>query len=462
MGRRAIPFLVAASVAVSACIPDPPDERGDPRRAMRHVSKQAPSVAQEHGGVFGGKVKLLGYAMDPERPAPGKTVRVTWYWQVLEPLGDDYRLFTHLVDAETGTMCTGCNFDGSSVDGLRALYPPSRWQAGDYVEDVQRIVLPQEIPFEEAEFRVGFYLGSERLRVEGGPVDDARRARGPRFETGYEPPPLPELEVPRAGGTITIDGRLDEPDWARAARTGFYLNATDGAAARPRTKARMLHDGEKLYVAFECEDDHIHTTLTKRDDHLWTQDAVEIFIDPEGRGRDYYELQVSPTGTIFDTLVHRHPSRDDAWDAGATAAAVRSGTLNDDSDVDREWSAELAIPLASLHAGGARPGDRWRLNLFRLDDRLGGRRAFLGWSPPLANTTHVPDRFGWIVFGPIPRAAGATGEAGPASGDGGEPAGGDGGTHRAAGDYTRHRAPGYDTPRHAAGDGAATAPREGR
>ncbi len=418
MGPRAIPILVAASVAASACIPDPPDERGDPRRAMRHVTRSAPSVAHEHGGVLGGKVKLLGWSLEPERPEPGKTVRLTWYWQVLEPLDGDYRLFTHLVDAESGALCQGCNFDETSVDGLRAIHPPSRWEAGEYVEDAQRIVLPREIPFPEAEFRVGIYLGAKRLAVEGGPRDGANKARGPRFDTGYEPPPLPELEVPRAAGTIAIDGRLDEPDWARAARTGYFVSATDGAEGRPRTKARLLHDGERLYFAFECEDDNIHSTLTKRDDHLWTQDAVEVFVDPSGQGHDYYEVQVSPAGVLFDTLVHRHPRRDDSWDARATAAAERSGSLNDDTDVDREWSAELAIPLASLREGGASPGDRWRLNLFRLDDRLGGRRAFLGWSAPLSNTTHVPERFGWIVFGPSPEAGPTGSDSGAARGDG--------------------------------------------
>jgi hypothetical protein len=114
------------------------------------------------------------------------------------------------------------------------------------------------------------------------------------------------------------------------------------------------------------------------------------------------EFQVSPAGVIFDTKVHSHPRRDDSFDGKAKAAVKRRGTLNDDSDADRGWTAELAIPLASLSPTAPQPGDTWRLNLFRLDDRLGGRRAFLAWSTPLANTTHVPERFGRITFGTVP------------------------------------------------------------
>ena len=36
---------------------------------------------------------------------------------------------------------------------------------------------------------------------------------------------------------------------------------------------------------------------------FWEQDAVEIMVDPDGDGNHYFELQVSPTGNIFETAL---------------------------------------------------------------------------------------------------------------------------------------------------------------
>lgn len=396
-------LLLPALLCPSGCIQGTPDNREAAEETIkRHVGTKAPTPGHRLDAYFGQKVQLVGYDLSPEEPTPGEPLRLTWHWHCAEELGDGWQIFTHLVDASTDQMCKGGNFDTSSANNLRNHYPPSRWKQGDYVRDVQRIVLPEKLPFLEAEFRVGIYRGNTRLEITKGPHDRQRRARGPRFGTGYEPPSLPELILPRAEGSITIDGHLNEPGWSQAARTEAFVNATDGERGLPRTKARLLYDDTTLYLGFDCDDDNLHSSFTKRDEHLWTQDAVEVFIDPPGRGRDYLEFQVSPAGVIFDTKVHSHPRRNDAYDGHAKAAVQRRGTLNDDSDADRGWTAELAIPLMSLSPRLPQPGQTWRLNLFRLDDRLGGRRAFLAWSTPLANTTHVPARFGRMTFGPLP------------------------------------------------------------
>lgn len=404
--RHYVPFatllgVLTAQFLLHGCIQGPSGGGGGDRPSSQYVNKRAPEPEHRLDIQFGNQIELLGYDVEPAEPSPGEKIRVTWYWHCKRPLSGEWSMFTHLVDHRTGQMCMGCNYDRESEGNLRAVYPPGRWKAGEYIRDIQRFTLPSKIPFEEAEIRIGIYQGSERLEITDGPHDRERRARGPHFPTGWEPPELPEIIVKRALGTLTIDGVLDEEDWARAAVTEAFVNATDGNRGRPRTKARFLYDAERLYIAFECEDDHLHSTFTKRDDPLWTQDAVEVFIDPPGKGRDYYEFQVSPAGKIFDTLVHSHPRRDDSYDGQPRAGVKIKGTLNDDSDNDNGWTVELAVPHSKLGAAKATPGKSWRINLFRLDDQLGKRRAFLGWSPPLANTTHVPSRFAKITFGPV-------------------------------------------------------------
>lgn len=414
-------LLVSFAAATVGCIQGTPGGSGSEESVVaQYVSTKAPEPEHRLDVLFDNKVELLGYDIDPATPEPGKSVRVTWYWHVLEELGDGWSIFTHLVDAETGRMSAGGNFDEASVDSLRRLHPPSRWKAGTYVRDVQRLTLPEKIPFVEAELRIGLFRETRRMTISEGPRDRQKRARGPRFATGYEPPPVAKLIIPRATGPVTIDGELSNAEWAATARTSDFVRATDGRPDRPRTKARLMYDDENLYIAFECDDDHLFSTFENRDDHLWKQDAVEVFIDPRGRGRDYLEFQVSPAGKLFDTKVHRHPRRDDSFDGRAKAAVQREGSLNDDSDRDRGWTAELMVPFAGLGQRPPRPGQEWRLNLFRLETKRNGRRGFQGWSPPLANTTHITGRFGRITFGPTsPGSRTAGSDAGADGGDAG-------------------------------------------
>jgi hypothetical protein len=406
--------LLTAATGLAACIQGSPDQHlGTEDVVARHVGREAPTPAHRVGARFGDSAELVGYDLEPATFEPGETVRVTWHWRSIGRLEEGHEIFTHLVDAETGRMCRGGNFDTASVDGFRRLHPPSRWEPGTYIRDVQRIAIPEDVDVAEAELRIGLFRGSRRLPIADGPRDDQNRARGPRFETGFRPPPVAELRAVHVATPIEVDGRLDETAWQAAAWTAPFANATSGEPDQPRTTAKLLFDAEHLFVAFECEDDHLHSTFTRRDDHLWKQDAVEVFVDPAGRGRDYFEVQVSPAGLLFDTKVHEHPRRDDGWDARARVAVTKRGTLNDDGDRDEGWTVELAIPFATLGGVPAPEGASWRVNLFRLDTMRNGRRAFLGWSPPLANTTHVPARFGKIAF---------PGTRGPADGPGGEAA----------------------------------------
>ena len=79
------------------------------------------------------------------------------------------------------------------------------------------------------------------------------------------------------------------------------MNTVNGNAGDFNATVRTLWNDEKLFVGFSVADDFIHNDLEGRDAHLWEQDCVEIMVDPDGDGRNYFEIQVSPTGQIFDT-----------------------------------------------------------------------------------------------------------------------------------------------------------------
>jgi hypothetical protein len=201
---------------------------------------------------------------------------------------------------------------------------------------------------------------------------------------------------------------LDESDWARASRTEQFVRTMDGLPGEPVVTAQILWDDTSLWVAFEVQDDFLKCTFDRgsRDAHLWEQDTVELMVDPDGDGEGYFELQVSPTGLVFDTrfdTVRRPaPFGYPEWDSGLEPGVTARGTPNDDG-MDQGYTVEARIPFAAFAEGNdpaepPRVGETWRIALYVLDARPEGQRG-VGWSPPLVGDFHVPNRFGRVTFG---------------------------------------------------------------
>jgi hypothetical protein len=208
-----------------------------------------------------------------------------------------------------------------------------------------------------------------------------------------------DLVVPFAVEVPAIEGVIDEPAWRGAARIEF--RATDGRREpRYRTEARLLWDLENLYLAFDCRDPDINSSYTRRDEPLYMQEAVEIFLDPDADRQDYLEFEVSPANVLFDaSFTARRQGLNQAYDPTIQSAVKVEGTLNQPGDQDRGWTVEMAIPFLGMTGQGKVPpgaGDRWRMNLYRLDKSALGDEAS-SWKST-AGDFHDLDAFGWIRF----------------------------------------------------------------
>jgi hypothetical protein len=194
-----------------------------------------------------------------------------------------------------------------------------------------------------------------------------------------------------------IDGRLDEPAWASAATAEPFVEPGSGASAPtadPRGLARVLWDDTTLYLGFAVHSTRLEGGFPKdaRDPHLWEHECVEVMIDPDGDGDnvDYYELQISPQNLIFDSRFEGYntprggplgPFGHEDWTAGGQRAVVVDGTLDDDTDTDRGYTVELAVPFRSFDRARhvpPRPGDAWRVNFYVMKHNGG-----VAWSPIL-------------------------------------------------------------------------------
>jgi hypothetical protein len=385
--------------------PQPTEE--DIKAAHANVLKTTPSPRYASMAVLqnagGGKITYLGMDVDAETVAVGQPFTLTHYYRVEQPVPEGWRLFVHLDSPDRRGHLTA---DHVPVSGK---YPVPRWQAGEIIRDIHKVVLPSTWPSDKVQVYVGFWKGQERFSVASGRQDGKNRVFAAELPVrGAAPPPPPKrllVRKLRPGTVITIDGKLDEPAWREANTTGLFVNTLDGSPVSKPALARVLWDDNNLYVAFELQDADIISSMEKHDDKLWTQDAAEMFIDADGDRKTYVELQVSPRNVTFDSWLPSYRANDNAWDSGMVTAVQLNGTLNKSDDTDTSWTAEVRIPLTAAKGrmetmGGVPPkvGTEWRVNFFRMDSSNGKPQAASGWSPPLVGDFHALDRFGLLVF----------------------------------------------------------------
>ena len=290
-----------------------------------------------------------------------------------------------------------------------------------------------------------FFFAGERRSVHSN--------EGPQ-QTLIQNIPCTDADIPRyiarrASAAPVIDGKLDERRWREAARSSPFVDLVHGTPAHLDTRAAVLWDDQYLYVGYWLEEPNVEATLTERDAPIYRDNDAELFI----AGRDgYYEFEINAYGTIYEVLFfweeaytqhgyaaipqldRNHPQAKPFngvgfkkhprgkrigfwnWDFPGLKKAVHvNGTINDNSDVDRGWTVELALPwsgLSILAKGDGRSlpprnGDVWRMDFSRFNtykapspSKDSGGWA---WSSHGVWDSHVPECFTYIEFSTSPR-----------------------------------------------------------
>ena len=216
----------------------------------------------------------------------------------------------------------------------------------------------------------------------------------------------PVYECHKAPGKVKIDGRIKEKAWDAAVPcTSFKDIRGDGyAAPKYLTTMRMLWDDENLYVSAVLEEPDVKAGVSKRDDIVYHDNDFEVFLNPYGDSRLYYELEVNALGTVMDLLMEKPYSQGGTyimtWDFPGLEIAVRvDGTLNRSGDTDKGWTVEMKIPMAGLSRGGDDPrkNKEWKANFSRVEWLTKPEENWV-WSPTGVVDIHIPDRWGTIRF----------------------------------------------------------------
>ena len=232
--------------------------------------------------------------------------------------------------------------------------------------------------------------------------------------------PLPRYTIYRTSGPISIDGKLAEKGWKQAKSVGNFQFPWWQQGRKEQTVAKMLWDDKYLYVSYHCQDAHVWAEQTEHDSPVYQDDCVELFTAPDPRQPlNYFNIEMNVRRAFLDRHHPKGPAKKEVaeWTAvGVKIATQVAGTLNDDSDTDRGWVLEAAIPFANFQPVTGRPhphhGDTWHLNL----NRLGGKTnpQFSQGSPGKTERPafHAPDTFGRVIYAdqpvpePLPRATG--------------------------------------------------------
>ena len=154
-----------------------------------------------------------------------------------------------------------------------------------------------------------------------------------------------------------LDGVLDEPVWRAAEAIDAFVQQEpdEGAPASERTEARILYDGENLYIgvrAFDSEPDGVIATEMRRDsDRILEEDNFQIILDTFKDFRSAYMFVTTPLGAKLEQQVFEE------GEGGSRRGFGVATNINKDWDgvwhvsarrTDDGWAAEIAIPMVTL------------------------------------------------------------------------------------------------------------------
>lgn len=402
---------------------DPPDDVEDP--------DQAPKPEYEIGANYQDKIEFIGFSVgDPDKNEPlraGETVTFRWYWRAKEDIDKNWTVFVHFDSKDTSVDAAKRrqNLDHDPLDGL---FPTSKWPKGKVIEDTQKVDLRADYPAGPAVPHVGFFRGQTRLSIKNDvPQTEDNRVKAPSLEVknpggsesssdkgGSKKPTYAANVVETDSSEFNIDGELSESVWSDAPALTL---SPFGSGPDKESKIRVVRNDSHLLVGAHLHDEHVWSSKKERDSNTWSEEVVEMFIDVDGDGSNYLELQVNPLGTIFDAnfkerLGTGKGSRRDQIDRakkfdleGLESGVHVEGTVNDSSDEDSHWSVELKIPLGSIpgvEEGAEDLKTPWAVNFYRFD-RPGGkdgeRTLSYAWSTEARGDFHQVDKFGELTFG---------------------------------------------------------------
>ncbi len=320
------------------------------------------------------------------------------YWRV--KLFDEYEL-----DIEKGLAEYYELFFGPAAAGMNRFYTAleDRWMSlggGDTARAWWGKLGTAEF-LEE----VAGYLEQARLATEEGSlyrkrvelVDAGIMQHLVKGRARYEDSALSEF-APIGTAAVAHTTVSDGVDWADDATWADALpleisKTIKNEPVLQKTAFKLAHDGERLYILARCREPYVSNILAatrENDIGGFSDDSIELFVDPAGKGEDYYQFCINSLGTVYDA--RENPTAI----AASSTITWNSGVEVKTAVGDDYWELRAALPFAAWKLVPA-PGSTWRFNLCRNRYTEEGAPPYSGWSSTLGGFRN-PERFGVITF----------------------------------------------------------------
>lgn len=226
---------------------------------------EAVSQARIHTDVwFGDQVRLCGYTITRSVLAPPGTLRVTFYWQVREPVTVPAYTFVHLVGT-TFEPNVGYTMWDQENKLLPGYFPLTRWVPGKLYEDTYELRVSPHASPAEYQFEVGWWTPTTGQRLQpriarpGAGLAISRADSLLIFEPVFQPPRVENPLQATLGQVVRLHGYRLRPNDPRPGQT-LYVTLYWQAVAPMETsytvfvhlldssgQVRAQHDGVPVY-----------------------------------------------------------------------------------------------------------------------------------------------------------------------------------------------------------------------
>jgi hypothetical protein len=190
------------------------------------------------------------------------------------------------------------------------------------------------------------------------------------------------VQAVRQDTVATIDGRLDEPVWQRAALlTGFTsYNPVDGRPAQDSTEVRLWYAADAMYIGIRAwaPSGAIRATLAERD-RITNDDWVMVSFDTFNDRRRAFVFAVNPLGVQADGMRSEQSQM-----PGTSRASLAAVDLTQDyvwqskgRVLEDGFEVEIRVPFKSIRFQMGN-GQDWGLQVVRQTQRLGFQDV---WAP---------------------------------------------------------------------------------
>ena len=219
-----------------------------------------------------------------------------------------------------------------------------------------------------------------------------------------------EIKAHYTKDAIELDGKLDENCWASAEiyQLSFSQDKLQNDV-KPENKGevKFLWDDSNFYVGVKYFDEDVVALGNENEmPHYLKGDVCEIFIKPQSQPW-YWELYATPhskqTTMFFPGGGRLGLPEDDTKSIDIEVAGFVHGSLNDYSDKDEYWTAEIKLPIEDIANGMDSSKFMQEMTIligrYNYSVYLNCVGAELTMYPPLSRTFyHLTSEYAKVVF----------------------------------------------------------------